>query len=56
MKNLENMLKQYKDMWEYESFVESAKSIFKYIKDEIGATAGYVALLSETGEENEVLF
>ncbi len=37
-------------------FTESARAIFDYCKDLIGATSGYVALLSETGEENEVLF
>ena len=37
-------------------FTESARAIFDYCKDLIGATSGYVALLSDTGEENEVLF
>jgi len=37
-------------------FTESARAIFDHCKDLIGATSGYVALLSETGEENEVLF
>ena len=37
-------------------FTESARAIFDYCKDLIGATSGYVALLSESGEENEVLF
>lgn len=37
-------------------FTESARSIFDHCKDLIGATSGYVALLSDTGEENEVLF
>lgn len=37
-------------------FTDSARSIFDHCKDLIGATSGYVALLSETGEENEVLF
>lgn len=37
-------------------FTESARSIFDHCKDLIGAASGYVALLSETGEENEVLF
>lgn len=37
-------------------FTESARSIFVHCKDLIGATSGYVALLSDTGEENEVLF
>ena len=38
------------------SFTESARAIFDHCKDLIGATSGYVALLSEAGEENEVLF
>jgi GAF domain-containing protein len=37
-------------------FTESARAIFDHCKDLIGATSGYVALLSENGEENEVLF
>ena len=37
-------------------FAESARAIFDHCKDLIGATSGYVALLSEMGEENEVLF
>ena len=37
-------------------FTESARTIFDHCKDLIGATSGYVALLSDTGEENEVLF
>ena len=41
---------------EAKGFAESARSIFDHCKDLIGATSGYVALLSDTGEENEVLF
>lgn len=37
-------------------FAEAARAIFDHCRDLIGATSGYVALLSETGEENEVLF
>jgi transcriptional regulator with GAF, ATPase, and Fis domain len=37
-------------------FMESARAIFDHCKNLIGATSGYVALLSDTGEENEVLF
>ncbi len=39
-----------------ETFTESARAIFDACKAVTGATAGYVALLSATGEENEVLF
>jgi len=41
---------------EQKGFTEAARAIFDYCKDLIGATSGYVALLSDTGEENEVLF
>jgi len=41
---------------EQKGFTEAARSIFDHCKELIGATEGYVALLSETGEENEVLF
>ena len=37
-------------------FEKTARCIFDSAKDLIGATAGYVALLSEDGLENEVLF
>lgn len=37
-------------------FVETARTIYGICKDLIGATVGYVALLTSTGEENEVLF
>jgi two-component system, chemotaxis family, CheB/CheR fusion protein len=39
-----------------EEFQDSARAIFDACKNLIGATAGYVALLSENGKENEVLF
>ncbi len=38
------------------TFGESARRIFDICKEAIGAKSGYVALLSETGQENEVLF
>ncbi|MFZ3063186.1 MAG: PAS domain S-box protein [Actinomycetota bacterium] len=40
----------------YQKFEDSARSMFDSCKNLIGATAGYVALLSEEGPENEVLF
>lgn len=40
----------------HKDFEQTARSIFDSAKDLIGATAGYVALLSEDGMENEVLF
>ncbi|MBN2307633.1 MAG: GAF domain-containing protein [Candidatus Hydrogenedentes bacterium] len=41
---------------ERKSFVESSRAIFDYCCALTGAVSGYVALLSENGEENEVLF
>ncbi|MBF0319254.1 MAG: PAS domain S-box protein [Nitrospirae bacterium] len=40
----------------YSVFADAARAIFDTCKDTIGATAGYVALLSRDGSENEVLF
>lgn len=53
---LEAMLAASKAVLQYSSFTESARQIFDQAKIITGATAGYVALLSDTGEENEVLF
>ena len=39
-----------------ESFEQIARKLFDLATDLIGATSGYVALLSEDGHENEVLF
>lgn len=41
---------------EVEDFPTSARVVFDACKEMTGATAGYVALLSEDGAENEVLF
>ncbi len=38
------------------TFQEAARSVFDIAKELTGATSGYVALLSEDGSENEVLF
>ena len=38
------------------SFEQSARAIFDYCCEMTGATSGYVALLSDDGQENEVLF
>jgi len=40
----------------YRRFEDAARSIFDSCKKLIGATAGYVALLSSDGTENELLF
>jgi GAF domain-containing protein len=41
---------------EQKGFAETARRIFDLCLDLIGATSGYVALLSDDGSENEVLF
>src|SRR3972149_10070759 len=40
----------------HRNFADAAKAIFEICKDMVGATAGYVALLSDDGAENEILF
>ncbi|MBF0338038.1 MAG: PAS domain S-box protein [Nitrospirae bacterium] len=40
----------------YKKFEKVARAIFDKCKEMTGATSGYVALLSATGDENEVLF
>ncbi len=39
-----------------EDFTKAAKAVFELAKELTGAQSGYVALLSEDGSENEVLF
>ncbi len=41
---------------EKQTFSECARSIFDLCRELTGAVSGYVALLSEDGQENEVLF
>lgn len=55
-KELSAIMRGSKAVLGQKGFAESARAIFDHCKDLIGATSGYVALLSETGEENEVLF
>ena len=55
-KELHAIMDGSRSVLEAKGFAESARSIFDHCKDLIGATSGYVALLSDTGEENEVLF
>ncbi len=50
------MLECSKAVLMHSKFEHAARSIFDFAKDLIGATAGYVALLSEDGMESEVLF
>ncbi len=53
---IEALLKASRAVLRYSNFKESAREIFDQAKIITGATAGYVALLSDDGEENEVLF
>jgi PAS domain S-box-containing protein len=50
------LLKASKVVLQNKEFQDSARAIFNTCKELIGATAGYVALLSKDGKENEVLF
>ncbi len=50
------LLKAAKAVLKYESFEQSARVIFDEATELIGAKSGYIALLSEDGVENEVLF
>ena len=49
-------MKSSKAVLQNKEFPISARAIFDAAKELIGATAGYVALLSDNGRENEVLF
>ena len=55
-KELRALMKGARAVLEEKGFKASARAIFDHCKDLIGATSGYVALLSDSGEENEVLF
>ena len=50
------LLKASRTVLQNKEFPDSARAIFDAAKELIGATAGYVALLSDNGKENEVLF
>ena len=50
------LLKASRAVLQNKEFQDSARAIFDACKELIGATAGYVALLSKNGKENEVLF
>ncbi len=50
------LLKAARAVLKNKEFQDSARAIFDACKDLVGATAGYVALLSDDGKENEVLF
>lgn len=53
---VEALLEGAKAILNHNSFEESARHIFDTCKDLIGAKSGYVALLSDDGQENELLF
>lgn len=53
---LEALLKGARAILRHQVFDESARAIFDRCKEAVGASAGYVALLSPSGAENEVLF
>jgi PAS domain S-box-containing protein len=50
------LLKSSRAVLQNKEFQDSARAIFDACKELLGATAGYVALLSDDGKENEVLF
>ncbi|MBI5815816.1 MAG: PAS domain S-box protein [Nitrospinae bacterium] len=52
----ETFLEASRAVLKYGDFKDSARAIFDSCKKLTGAAAGYVALLSENGNENEVLF
>ncbi|MBF0291447.1 MAG: PAS domain S-box protein [Nitrospinae bacterium] len=51
-----SLLESARAVLKHADFKDSARAIFDYCKKVTGATAGYVALLSDDGSENEVLF
>ena len=53
---LEALLKASRAVLKYREFSEASRVIFDACCGIIGAKSGYVALLSEDGEENELLF
>ncbi len=55
-KEIKAVLDSTRSVLKYQNFDAAAKNIFNSCKDVIGAKSGYVALLSEDGMENEVLF
>jgi len=53
---LSTLIKASKTILEKKTFKESARAIFDFCCQTTGAVSGYVALLSDDGLENEVLF
>ncbi len=55
-REISGFLKGARAVLEQENFEKTARKVFDLCSDLIGASSGYVALLSEDGSENEVLF
>jgi|GEM_PF-1634645 len=55
-REISGFLKGARAVLEQESFEKTARKVFDICSELIGAPSGYVALLSEDGSENEVLF
>ncbi|MBU2550446.1 MAG: response regulator [Proteobacteria bacterium] len=55
-KEIEALLRASRAVIQIHEFPEAARELFAAAKGLIGATAGYVALLNESGHGNEVLF
>ena len=53
---ISGLLKAARAILHHWQFQPAAKSIFSCCKELVGATAGYVALLTKDGKQNEVLF
>ena len=54
--NIQELLNATKTVLKYRDFDKSAREIFESCKKVTGAQSGYVALLSEDGSQNELLF
>ncbi len=55
-KEIKGLLRGARAVLEQENFLDTAKKVFSICCELTGASSGYVALLSDAGEENEVLF
>ncbi len=55
-REIEALTNSAKEVLENKPFKDTARVIFDYCKDLIGAKSGYVALLNDKGDENELLF
>jgi len=53
---LDALMKAAQAVLEQKTFTVTARGIFDYCRNLIGASSGYVALLNDDGSENEVLF